>query len=187
MPDSSPSESTPSPAADRHDEFMALFLEHQPRIYAYIRSLLYQRADADDVMQETSAVLWKKFGDFEKGTHFDRWAFRTAYHQVRYFRQKKAREGKRLLFSDNVLELLSDEAGEMRVTDDGTREALEHCVTKLDTDAQHLLALRYAPDATNRDVARHVGRSESAISRHLSRIYHSLMQCITRQKTLGNV
>ena len=34
----------------RHDEFMQLFLEHQPRIYGYVRSLMFQKADADDVI-----------------------------------------------------------------------------------------------------------------------------------------
>ena len=85
----------------QHDRFMRLFVEHQPRVYGYIRSLLFQKADADDVMQETAALLWKKFDEYEAGTHFDRWAMRVAFHQTRYFRQKKAREANRLQFSDS--------------------------------------------------------------------------------------
>jgi RNA polymerase sigma-70 factor (ECF subfamily) len=166
---------------EKHEVFMALFLEHQPKIYAYIRSLLHQRADANDVMQETATVLWKKFDEFEAGTHFDRWAFRTAYHQVRYFRQKKAREGKRLVFSDSVVDLLAAESEAMRESDDATREALERCVGKLGAEARNLLAIRYEPEATNRDVARRLGRSESVVSRKLARIYESLMKCISQQ------
>ena len=39
--------------------------------------IVFQRADAEDVMQETASVLWKKFDEFERGSHFDRWAFRV--------------------------------------------------------------------------------------------------------------
>jgi len=78
--------------SDQHDEFMSLFLEHQPRIYGYVRSLLFQKADADDVMQETASVQWKKFDEYERETHFDRRAMRVAFHQVRYFRQKKMQD-----------------------------------------------------------------------------------------------
>ena len=74
---------------ERHEEFMRLFLSCQPRIFAFIRSLVFSRADADDVLQETALVLWEKFARFEPGTRFDRWAFRIAHFQVMYHRQKK--------------------------------------------------------------------------------------------------
>jgi hypothetical protein len=30
------------------------------------------------VLQDTSAVLWRRFHEFQEGTHFDRWACRVA-------------------------------------------------------------------------------------------------------------
>ena len=168
----------------RHEEFMQLFLEHQPRIYAYIRSLLFQRADADDVMQETASVLWRKFDHFEKGTRFDRWAFRTAYHQVRYFRQKKARESKRLQFSDEMIETLSTEAEEFLDNTDDTMVALERCVQKLPDKQRKIVAWRFEPGATNRAVARKIGKSESVVSRTMNKIYDSLMRCVSLQVKL---
>jgi len=162
-----------------HDEFMELFLEHQPRIYAYIRSLLFQRADADDVMQETVSVLWRKFDQFQRGTNFDRWALRTAYHQVRYFRQKKARESRRLLFSDELVEILAGES-ELLVDDaEDTLAALEACLRKLSARQRDLVRWRFEPDATNRSLAKRIGKSESVVSRTLNRIYESLLKCIS--------
>ena len=166
------------PESERHDEFMQLFLEHQPRIYSYIRSLLFQKADADDVMQETAAVLWKKFDDFKAGTHFDRWALRVAFHQVRCFRQKKAREANRLQFSDTLLETLSSEAEEFSDATEDVAAALSICRRKLAESDQRILAWRFQDGATNRSVAGKVGKSESVVSRTLSRVYESLMRCI---------
>ncbi|MEM6278742.1 MAG: sigma-70 family RNA polymerase sigma factor [Verrucomicrobiota bacterium] len=172
------------PQEDRHDEFMMLFLENQPRIYGYIRSLLFQKADADDVMQETASVLWRKFDDFERGTQFDRWALRTAYHQVRYFRQKKARESKRLQFSDDLVELLSTDVVPILDSTEDAAAALESCLRKLAEKDRQLIALRYEEGGTNRAVARTVGKSESVVSRNLSRIYESLMRCIAMKLKL---
>ena len=160
---------------------MDLFLENQPRIQSYIRSLLFQKADADDVMQETASVLWKKFDEFEKGTHFDRWAIRVAFHQVRKFRQKKARESKRLQFGDDVLDLLHEAAPEVLDETEETAAALEGCLRKLPQKDRQLINWRYSPGATNRAVAKKIGKSESVVSRSLTKIYEALMRCIALQ------
>src|SRR5262249_38382853 len=41
--------------------FLRLFLQHERRLYAYILTLLPNRADADDVLQEVSLVMWEEF------------------------------------------------------------------------------------------------------------------------------
>ena len=46
---------------DKNRLFLRLFLQNQRRLYAYILTLLPNRADADDVLQETSLVMWDKF------------------------------------------------------------------------------------------------------------------------------
>ena len=165
----------------RHEAFLELFLEHQPRIYAYIRSLGLQKADADDIMQETANVLWRKFDDFEKGTHFDRLALRTAYFQVRCFRQKKARESQKLQFSDEALEVLAKDAEELTDSTEEVAEALQRCLLKLPTKDRQMVTLRFAPGGTNRAVSKKIGKSETVVSRTLSRIYNSLMRCVNLQ------
>ncbi|MDO8544095.1 MAG: sigma-70 family RNA polymerase sigma factor [Opitutaceae bacterium] len=160
----------------RHEEFMRLFLSCEPRIFAFIRSLVFSRADADDVLQETALVLWEKFDQFEHGTRFDRWAFRIAHFQVMYHRQKRARD--RLRFSDTLLEQLGDDIVAESQHLEATQDALAHCLGELPAADHELIRQRYRGDTTNRDIARGTGRSESAISRALNRIYMKLMLCI---------
>lgn len=171
---------------DRHDEFMELFLENQPRIYGYVRSLVFQRADAEDIVQETASVLWRKFDQFERGTHFDRWALKTAFHQVRKFRQKKARESERLQFSDEVLDLLAESSVEVLDSTEETAAALECCLQKLPPSDREVVATRFVPGTTNRQLAQQIGKSESVVSRTLSRIYASLMRCISLELKLNS-
>ena len=155
---------------------MRLFLSCEPRIFAFIRSLVFSRADADDVLQETALVLWEKFDQFEPGTRFDRWAFRIAHFQVMYHRQKKARD--RLRFSDSLIEQLGDDMLADSDQLEETQHALTHCVGQLPEPDRALIRQRYSGSTTNRDIARDSGRSESAISRALNRIYMKLLLCI---------
>lgn len=174
-----PAEST------RHDLFREQWVRWQPRVYAYIRTMVFRRADAEDVLQEVAAVLWKKIDEFEPGTRFDQWAFRTARYKVLNFQKKKARD--RLNFSDELQETIADESALVLQTE-GRIDALETCVEKLPPEHRKVLKLRYEPGATSRSVAGQTGRSESAISRTLSRIYQSLLHCMrsAEGKTIGD-
>jgi len=128
------------------------------------------------VLQETALVLWEKFDQFEPGTHFDRWAYRIAHLQVMYHRQKKARD--RLRFSDALVEQLGEEMMAESQHAEAIQDALSQCLGKLPAIDQELVRQRYRGDATNRDLAHESGRSESAISRALNRIYMKLLHCI---------
>ena len=52
-------EETHTPAKGK--VFLRLFLQNERRLYAYVLALLPNRADADDVLQEASLVMWDKF------------------------------------------------------------------------------------------------------------------------------
>lgn len=172
-------------ATDPHDRFMRLFIQHQPRLYAFIRTLVFNRADAEEVLQETASVLWRRFDEFTPGTpgtpgsHFDRWAFAIARNQILYLRQKLRRDA--LMLHDDLVETLADQVADDSDRLDAFREALSVCVTGLDAADRDLLARRYDSDTTNRAVAAALGRSESAVSRALHRIYRVLFECIRRK------
>ncbi len=58
-------------------EFLRLFVQHQQEIYAYILTLVPHIHDADDLFQEGTAVMWKKFDQFESGTNFAAWGVKV--------------------------------------------------------------------------------------------------------------
>ena len=98
----------------RTAEFMQLLTSSQSRIYAYVLSLVLDPAQADDVLQKTNVVLWEKESEFELGTNFIAWAFRTAYLQVCAFRKQQQREW--LVFDDEILQELSQVASQVDET-----------------------------------------------------------------------
>jgi RNA polymerase sigma-70 factor (ECF subfamily) len=155
---------------------MRLWVQHQSRVYAYIRSLVFRRADAEDILQEVAVVLWRKFDQFEPGSRFDQWAYRVARNQVLYYRQKSTRD--RLLFSQDVMDSIADEMAASNPARGEYFDALESCLDGLARDERELVRKRHEPGATNRSISKTLGRSESAVSRALNRIYLALLHCI---------
>jgi RNA polymerase sigma-70 factor (ECF subfamily) len=71
--------------------FLRLFLQNERRLYAYILTLLPHRADADDILQEASLVLWDKFDENNPPDDFAAWGCRIAYYKVLDFLKKDRR------------------------------------------------------------------------------------------------
>jgi len=54
----------------------------QPRLYAYITTLVLDPHEADDVLQQANLVMWEKLDEFLACENFDALACRVAYFQV---------------------------------------------------------------------------------------------------------
>src|SRR5262249_54869822 len=111
--------------------FLRLFLQSQRRFYAYILTLLPNRADADDVLQEASLVMWDKFDELHPPDDFAAWGCRIAYFKVLDFVKKSQRC--RVRFSQEMLERLAETAVEHAATLqlDERRDALAGCIQRL--------------------------------------------------------
>ncbi len=91
-----------------NDEFVALLTAAQRRLYGFICTLVVDRADADEVLQETNLALWQQIERFEPGTDFLAWSCRVAHFKVLKLRDSRKRQ--RVHLDDAVIELLATEA-----------------------------------------------------------------------------
>jgi len=169
---------SPSP---RHEEFMALFVRHEPAIHSLLTSLLGDIHDAEDAMQEVSLVLWRKFDQFQRGTSFRHWAFQVARFEAMNFRRRRQRD--RHVFDEQLLELLADDAAKYAAELEEQRRALAHCVAKLEGRDRQVLAGCYRDGWTIQRYADSVGRTANAVRKHLARIRAALSLCV--RQTLG--
>ena len=156
---------------------MALMTRHQRQIFAYIYTLVPDRHDADDLLQETSVVICEKFDDFTPGTDFVAWACQIAWWRIRYARQKFARA--KVIFDDVVLEAVARTAGTMREELDERHEALAACLQKLPVRDRDLVLTRYEPGSGVAEAARRTGRSMDAAYKALNRLRKLLHDCVT--------
>lgn len=171
------------PAADKSRLFLRLFLQNQRPLYAYILTLRPNRADADDLLQETSLTMWDKFDAGAPPGNFLAWGRRVAYHKVLDFYKKSQRAQSRL--SRVFLERISALAGEDSTAAqlDDRREALAGCLEKLEDRDRELLARRFADGATTQSTSEQLGRSVDAIYKSLAKLRQSLFDCV--QKSLA--
>src|SRR5438270_8848051 len=93
-----------SPPAD----FIAQLTRSQRHLHAFIQSLIWHAADADDVLQEANLVLWRKAGEYDPARPFLPWAMRIAQFQAMAWLASRGRAQRR--FADTLLETIAAEA-----------------------------------------------------------------------------
>lgn len=163
---------------ENHPDFLRLFSQHQRDVKAYIRALVPSAADADDVMQETSKILWEKFSDYDPDRDFGRWACGVARMVVLRLRQKAACD--KHWFNVDLLELISSERVEREASYwEDRRGALQECIEALDSRQQEFLELRYGKSMSVDAVSREAGRPVSTMYRLFSKLRKSLFDCVS--------
>jgi RNA polymerase sigma-70 factor, ECF subfamily len=168
-----------APLPNTVDRFMAELMAHQRRLYQYIFALLPRQQDAEDAMQNTLAVLWKKFDQFDPATSFYAWASRVAYLEVQNYRRRNNRLV--TVLDEAVFEQIAAEVESRFDLLEARREAMQRCAEKLNAIDRHLIKLRYAAGATVKDVARRLGRPANSVCKSLGRIRQALWDCINRE------
>lgn len=163
------------------EQFAKLLATCQRRVFLYAVRLLHNGADAEEVLQETNLVLWRKFDQFEPGTDFVRWACRVAHFEVLKLREK--RPSRERLFSSDFVEAIAAESETSMDPLDDRREALTQCLQKLREGDRKLVLARYQPKATTRAVAESLQRSVQGTRKSLHRIRNTLLVCIQRTLT----
>ena len=165
--------------AERNKQLMLLLTQHQRRIFSYLYTLVPDRHDAEDLLQETNLVICEKFAEFEPGTDFVAWACQIAWWRVRAARQKFARS--KVVFDDTVLAAVAHTAAELRDETDQRHKALEQCLKKLHPRDRELVLTRYEPGSGVAAAAQRAGRSLVAAYKALGRIRKLLMDCVSHQ------
>jgi RNA polymerase sigma-70 factor (ECF subfamily) len=165
-------------SSGRVDEFVRLLAQNQRRLFLYVHTLVPNHTDAEEVLQNTNLVLWREFGSFEIGTNFAAWACRVALNQVLAWRKKRQRD--RLQFSDEFLGVIATEAAEANDLLEERRRVLAGCLSKLPADQRELIRLRYTEEGSIETVAQKARRTVEATYRALSRIRHTLHECVSR-------
>ena len=171
---------------DKGDEarFLRSYSTHQRQVHAYIAAFLANAADVEEVMQDTSVILWRKFGEFDPQGEFVRWACGVARLEVlRFLRQKKRQA---LPMDEWLIDQISSER-EAAIEDlESRRTALSKCLGELRPVDRELIESVYGPKTTARAVAEKMGRPVNAVYKSLGRIRGMLLDCVKR-RTLGEV
>jgi RNA polymerase sigma-70 factor (ECF subfamily) len=181
--------------ATRHEQFAAAFVRCQDRVYGHIVTMLPNRHDAEDVFQQTSLILWRKWDQFNPAGHgarastpeaasafsdsdFIAWACGIARNEVRNFLRLRRRE--RVTLSDQMMSELADMRLEVQPALQQRRGLLAECVEKLDFLAREMLHRCYAGREPLKIIAQQFRTTPNSLHLRLRRIRRELLECVER-------
>lgn len=169
----------------RDDQFVRLLLKNERYIYTFILTLVHNRSDADDIMQDAASLMWRKYKEMDSVSNFAAWGVRIAHYKVLEFRKKRYKD--RIQFKSDLFEEIV--GGATAASDDlDTRlEALKRCLAKLGKRDRKLVLMRHEHKATTRTVARRIGMSVESAYKAIPRIHDMLLRCIRRQLRTGGL
>jgi RNA polymerase sigma-70 factor, ECF subfamily len=150
---------------ERQEEFVRLLNGAHALLLRYVRSLVVNRHDAEDVLQRASVVMWRRFATFDPGTDFVAWATTVAFYEARNFQRVTGRS--RLAFDLRQSNL--------------RMELLEGCVEKLEDTQRDLVTAIYVDGRDVGAVAEQSGRAPQTIYNKLTGIRKALAECVQQQ------
>jgi RNA polymerase sigma-70 factor (ECF subfamily) len=162
--------------AKRIDRFMRLLIAHQERLYRYVRMVMPNSQQIDDVLQETFLVMWQKFDESFPEAGFYSWACRIAHLKVLEAFARNVRDVP-LLDQDILEQVTTDTISEPESLTD-IRRFLQSCLARLSMCDRELIELRYEPGMRVDTIAKRLGRPANSVSKSLGRIRQVLWQCI---------
>ncbi len=135
--------------------------------------------DAEDLLQEVAISVAQNYGNYDPSRPFIAWALGiTRNHMLMYFRRYHRN---RVTFSNELMASMERHfAAIPEASLDPRREALHHCINRLDERRRRLIELRYSSGFTIEKLAEVIGKSVAATKGSLHRVRRILEQCISR-------
>jgi len=165
-------------SADRLERLVRNITLHSPHVFAFIRSLVPVRADAEEILQETHLSLFKKVDESNQAANFAAWACGVARIEVLRFRDRQKPGW--IVFDTDFVNIVAGVFRDRGHELDERRIALQTCVDKLTERDRDVIRRRYLDGKSIQVVAAELGRSTEALYKVLARIRTALFDCIER-------
>jgi len=162
------------------DQFLERFISVQSQVYGYIAMLLPNRADAEDLFQQTSLVLWKKRSQYDSTREFLSWALGIAHNEVRNFVRRRSRRNAYL--SDAVIDRLAETHYAAADRIEGRIERLDECMKGLAAEQRELIEQCYLGVQSIKTIAEERHLDPAVLYKRLDRIRWMLMDCIEAEE-----
>lgn len=165
------------------EDFIRLLTAYHGRILQYVASLIPNRAQAEDVMQEVSLALWEKRAQYDPDLNFLTWMRAFARIQVLTHYRKQSRVPAQL--SDEALERVVAAIDARQHVVDDQLTLLRSCLTRL-PDAQRDLVRRfYAGRLDVAQLAEQLQIQPNTLYVKIHRIRERLLACVQKQSALS--
>ena len=145
-------------------------------IRLYLNSAIYNRADAQDVLQRVALCAYQKYDEYDASQSFQGWLFGIAKFEVLGYFRNLGRNPEVIdsEISERLADNMEDQSEAISREDDERREKLEQLLTLLPEKAQELVRLRFFENREYDEIASLLNTNEGAVRTALSRIIAKL-------------
>jgi RNA polymerase sigma-70 factor (ECF subfamily) len=179
-------------AVGDRDAFDALVRRHQARTYNFMRAMVHDESEAEDLTQDVFVRVWKSIGRFRRDSAFRTWLFRIAVNVARTHLARRSR-WRLVVRPDPDLDAAvtrDNLSSPERLEDDVVRrDAIDRALAVLPPDLRAVIALRDIEGLEYREIARAldtpIGTVESRIFRARRRLRPLLEPLVRRDSDRG--
>jgi RNA polymerase sigma-70 factor (ECF subfamily) len=173
--------SSENPKGTRHSA--ASWMQVLPTVSAYVRSMILNYHDSEDIIQNIAVIFAEKFADLHPSRDPVPWILRIArYEVVNHFRIK-GREQR--LLDEKVLERIELAYHAIHGESEDIKNALHECIESLNDRPRHVLKLRYFRVMDIQDISRRLGLSSNAVYIILCRVREALANCVQKKTDIS--
>jgi len=173
-------ESSQNSPDQQTENYLRLLTQHDRWLATYVYSLVHDRADADEILQDCKVAMWKHFGSFQAETNFRAWARKFATNHILNYRRSEKRRPATVV-DDEFIEAVAGEIDRRAGVLDSRADALQQCLRKLPEAHRKIIVWRYYEDCGVDEIATKSQRTVEAVYRLLSRIRTVLNDCVSQQ------
>ncbi len=167
----------------------ALVTRHRGRIFAMIRNMIHQEAEAWDLSQEVFIKAWQALPRFEAKARFSTWLYRIAHNVVYDWTRKKRIEGVGEL-NDEIFErdridpasATTPDAGQApdeALANSELRVKIEAALAKLSPEHREVVLLKDVQGLAYKEIAEVMGSSMGTV---MSRLFYARQKLQTMLK-----
>jgi len=160
------------------EAFVQQLLACQSRLYCFVATMVVNRTDAEDLVQQAGLEAWRCREGFDPAREFFPWICGIARNHIRnYYRSQKAAP---LPLPDDIVEQLLERHQADEPLLQRRQQALTLCLEKLPPRQRDFVCQFYATSQTARSFAEQQAITADAAYKSLQRIRAALFACINR-------
>jgi RNA polymerase sigma-70 factor, ECF subfamily len=150
-----------------------------PSVSAYIRSFTHDFHDAQDILQDVSVAVVRKYADYDRNKPFVAWAIGIARNELLAYRRRKSIY--RQFFDDESFEKIGEAFAMAEEDVNPVLEALQKCMRQASAKSRGLLRLRYIEGLRYEEMAKTLCVSVGSIKVGMHRLRAALRDCVERR------
>lgn len=146
----------------QNEAFSLIVHQYQRPIYYYVRRMVMNHEDADDIAQNTFVKAWRALPEFKGDSRISTWLHRIAYNETMTFLKKEKRLGK-VALDDVESKLESYLESDPSFEGDELQRKLQVAVATLPEKQKAVFIMKYYEEKKYDEMAEITGTSVGAL------------------------